>query len=166
MSRFASFGNITKLLKRTTVALLLLNSCSAMRLPPDEPATALDRWHEAAARADIAVYIGLLTEDAIFLGTDARERWTRSEFAAFVEPYFSAGRGWTYRPQARHIHFSADARLAWFDERLANEEYGELRGTGVLRRTPAGWRIAQYSLSFTVPNSKASEVVRVIRGEE
>src|SRR5690606_31302415 len=36
----------------------------------------LDEWHEAAARSDLERYMELMAEDAIFLGTDATERWT------------------------------------------------------------------------------------------
>jgi hypothetical protein len=34
-----------------------------------------------------------LAEDAIFQGKDSAERWNKSEFSAFVNPYFSQGKG-------------------------------------------------------------------------
>lgn len=122
----------------------------------------LDGWHAAAARADGAAYFDAMDEGAIFLGTDAGERWTLAEFRAFCEPYFSQGKGWTYEPRARHVFLAGD--LAWFDERLWNEKYGDCRGTGVLRRVDGRWRIAHYSLTLLVPNERAAAVVDVIRG--
>ena len=50
-----------------------------------------------------------------------------------------------------------------FDELLENEKYGTCRGSGVLIATPEGWRIAQYNLTFVVPNDIALEVVKTIR---
>ena len=122
---------------------------------------AIDAYHDAASTADLEAYIGLMAPGGVFLGTDATERWTRDEFRAFCEPYFAAGRGWTYVPTDRHIDVSG--RVAWFDEILANEAYGTLRGSGVLSRHRGGWRIEQYNLTFLVPNGIAKEVVEQIR---
>lgn len=123
----------------------------------------LDGWHAAAARADGEVYLGALEEGAIFLGTDAGERWTRAAFAGFCAPYFARGQGWTYEPRERHVF--VDGHLAWFDERLWSEKYGDCRGTGVVRRSGGVWRIAHYSLSFLIPNEAAARVVEVVRGQ-
>jgi hypothetical protein len=123
----------------------------------------LDAWHAAASRADEAAYFGALAPEAVFLGTDASERWTVEEFRAYAHPHFAAGRGWTYVPRDRHIAYDADGRSAWIDEKLENEKYGELRGTGVLVRGDAGWRIAHYSMSFPIPNELTLEVVEKIR---
>ena len=35
----------------------------------------LDNWHLAAAHADFDAYFGLMTKDAVFIGTDAMENW-------------------------------------------------------------------------------------------
>ena len=125
----------------------------------------IDAYHAAAARADLEGYIGLMSDGSVFLGTDASERWTRDEFRAFCEPYFAAGRGWTYVPVERHVEIAAGGRTAWFDEILSNESYGTLRSTGVLSRDAGDWRIEHYSLSFLVPNDVAKEVVKMIREE-
>jgi len=121
----------------------------------------LDGFHQAAARADGRRYFGFMAKGAVFLGTDAKERWDRTAFQAYAEPYFSAGHGWSYEPLERHVFVDGD--LAWFDERLWNETYGETRGSGVLLRTGRSWRIVQYNLAFPVPNEVAPEVVRLIR---
>jgi uncharacterized protein (TIGR02246 family) len=127
-----------------------------------EIARLLDDWHRAAARADAAGYLGPMAEDCVYLGTDASERWSLEAFRAFCEPYFARGVGWTYTPRERHVQVEGD--LAWFDERLWSEKYGECRGTGVLRRREGAWRIVHYSLTFPVPNELAAEVVELIRG--
>lgn len=126
----------------------------------------LDDWHRAASAADRQGYLGPLADDAVFLGTDASERWSKAQFAAFVAPYFDEGRGWTYVPRDRQVMIAADGATAWFDERLENEKYGELRGTGVLRRTGRGWELVQYNMSFPIPNDKTKSVVALIRGED
>jgi ketosteroid isomerase-like protein len=125
-------------------------------------ATILDDWHSAASRADGEAYLGRLAEDAVYLGTDATERWTRQEFSDFCGPHFARGTGWTYECRERHVVL--DGRIAWFDERLWNDKYGECRGTGVLRKEAGEWKIAHYSLTFPVPNELAGQVVDLIRG--
>jgi ketosteroid isomerase-like protein len=122
----------------------------------------LKSFHAAAANADSQAYFNLLTADAVFLGTDATERWEKPAFKAFVEPYFSKGSGWTYTPTAQNISLSQDGETAFFDELLLNESYGQCRGSGMLRLTAKGWKIAQYNLSIPLPNALAKEVVATI----
>jgi uncharacterized protein (TIGR02246 family) len=132
----------------------------------EEIARVLDDWHAAASEADGERYFGHFAPDGIFLGTDATERWTVDAFRAYAQPYFSKGRGWTYRPHDRNVTVSADAALAWFDEKLENEKYGLLRGTGVLRRVDGGWKLVHYSMSFTIPNDATLDAVAVIRAAD
>ncbi|WP_298744327.1 nuclear transport factor 2 family protein [uncultured Brevundimonas sp.] len=149
------------------VAALALSAAPAPT-PEAEVAAALDALHAAAASADGAAYFDLFTPDARFIGTDAAERWTLAEFRAYAEPHFARGRGWTYTPVERTVTLAPISCLcvAWFDEVLENDRYGVTRGSGVLRKTRAGWRIEQYVLSFAVPNDKAAAVVEAIRGTE
>jgi len=112
---------------------------------------------------DAETYFGSFSADAIFLGTAATERWDVAGFRAYAEPYFSQGRGWTYLPFDRHIQIAASGRSAWFDERLRNEKYGELRGTGVAVREAGEWRIAHYNMCFPVPNDVTRDLVDLIR---
>lgn len=124
----------------------------------------IDAWHDAAAHGDFNRYFSLMTDDAVFLGTDATERWGREAFEDFARPYFDGVEAWTYRPRDRHLAFTPDGRTGWFDELLDHAKYGELRGTGVVRRGGDGkWRIAHYSLTFTVPNEAAPRVVEDVR---
>ena len=126
-------------------------------------AAVLDGFHAAAAAADEEKYFSYLAPDAVFLGTDATERWTKDEFRKWAHPYFARGKAWTYRSTSRWISFSPDRRLAWFDELLDNASLGTCRGSGVLVATPDGWRIEQYNLAIMVPNDAADAVVKTIR---
>jgi len=120
-------------------------------------------FHAAAAEADGERYFGHFAEGGVFVGTDAAERWSVEAFRAYAEPHFSKGRGWTYTPVERHVRVGPAGRVAWFDERLENEAYGETRGSGVLRLVGGEWRIEQYVLSFPIPNEVAKDVVERIR---
>ena len=123
----------------------------------------LDHLHEYAAKADGAKYFELFGPHAVFLGTDATERWTIEEFKAYAMKRFETGTGWTYTlvPGQRFVTFAGD--VAWLDELLENAKYGTCRGTGVLRKINGEWKIEQYNLTFTVPNEAAEAVVKVIR---
>lgn len=125
----------------------------------------LDAFHAAAARADERAYFDAFAPEGIFLGTDASERWDVAAFRTYAHPSFSSGKGWTYAPRDRHTTFSSDAQTAWFDELLDNAKYGELRGSGVLIKLGNAWKIAQYNLTFTVPNDAAAEVVPLLKGK-
>jgi hypothetical protein len=128
---------------------------------PDSPDATLDALHAAASRADGGSYFALFTPDAVFIGTDAKERWDLAAFRAYCEPYFARGQGWTYVPTERHV--VREDGVAWFDERLHNDKYGETRGSGVLVRRGGRWLIAQYVLSIPVPNELAPDLVERVR---
>jgi hypothetical protein len=123
----------------------------------------LDRLHEAAAQAQFEPYFSLFVPDGVFIGTDAGERWTVPQFKAYAKPHFDRGTGWTYVATTRNITVSPDGRHAFFDELLDHASYGRCRGTGVLWRVGAEWKIAQYHLTIPVPNELAGTVVKLIR---
>jgi uncharacterized protein (TIGR02246 family) len=127
------------------------------------PATAsveavLEDWHRAAAQADEARYFAHFTPDAVFLGTDGSERWTRDEFRAWARPFFSKGKAWSFTPSSRHVSLSRDGAVAWFDEVLATPNMGPARGSGVLVKEAGAWKIAQYNLSVPIPNELLDDV--------
>lgn len=148
-----------------SLAAVLLVAAPGSAQMHGDPAVhdALDALHRAAAEADYGAYMGAYTADAVFLGTDATERWTLPEFAAYAKPAFDQGRGWTYVPLERWVVVSADGGTAWFDERLQNATFGETRGSGVLVRTDDGWKVAQYNLTIPIPNAIAREVAARVR---
>lgn len=123
----------------------------------------LDAFHLAASEADEERYFSLLAPDAVFLGTDASERWTRDEFRKWAHPHFASGKGWTFVPRTRFVTLARAGDVAWFDEVVDNAKYGECRGSGVLQKSAAGWKIEQYNLTIPVPNELASDLVRMIR---
>lgn len=123
----------------------------------------LDDWHAAAASSDLERYLGHLTDDAIFLGTDATERWSVAELRDYAREPFAAGRGWRMRAVRRDVTVRGD--VAWLDEDLDAVNLGPARGSGVLVRGGDGrWRIAQYNLAITVPNERFVEVRDLLRG--
>ena len=153
-----------------TAVLAFLISSSFLAAPlagQDEARAAvsavLDALHEAASEADFDRYFSLYADEAVFLGTDATERWTREEFMDYARAPFEAGTGWTYHALERHVAIAADGRTAWFDERLQNAGLGETRGSGVVVMEDGSWKIAQYNLTIPIPNEMALEVARTIR---
>jgi hypothetical protein len=161
----ASGGDMRKLM----LVLTMLWCLPAFAGDSDQVAAigrVLDAFHEAASEADGELYFSLFVDGGVFIGTDVSERWSVAEFKAFAEPYFSQGRGWTYTPRERHIDLSPSGDTAWFDEVLWNEKYGTSRGTGVLVLTDEGWRIAQYHLTFPIPNDLTAELTARIKAFE
>jgi len=128
----------------------------------------LDELHESASKADGGRYFKLFSDNAVYIGTDASERWSIKEFRAFAEPYFAKGTGWTYRPLRRSVTV-ADLPcqcVAWFDELLDSESYGTSRGTGVLMRKNGKWLISQYALTFPIPNDLSKGMTSEIKAFE
>jgi len=125
--------------------------------------TVIDDWHKAAAEADESRYFGHMTADAVFLGTDSGERWDTKSFREFAHPYFAKGKAWTFTPRERHVMFSTDGNVAWFDEKLDSASYGDVRGSGVLVKQKGVWKIAHYNLTIPIPNDLAKTVVEMIR---
>lgn len=132
-----------------------------------EVLTTLDKFHSAAAKADLKAYFDLFAPEGVFIGTDASERWTASEFQAYAEPLFKRGRGWTYKPRStgRFVDLSPTGDIAWFSEILDNEKYGVCRGSGVLRKVDGAWRVAQYHLTVPVPNDLMERVTMLIKAK-
>ena len=151
------------------MSLLALSLAVALQSAPEaEAAAVVDRLHELASAADGPAYFDLFTPDARFVGTDGGERWSVEAFKAYAMPYFSQGKGWTYHPRDRVVTMLAlpCQCVASFDELLDNDAYGVTRGSGVLVRTEAGWKIQQYVLSYVVPNDVARDVTGLIRSHE
>src|SRR5215470_13711859 len=129
-------------------------------------ASVLDAWHAAAASADEEKYFSYFTPDAVFLGTDGTERWTRDEFRKWAHPYFAKGKAWSFKAVSRWISFAPDRTVAWFDEALETPNLGPCRGSGVLVATPKGWKIAQYNLSIPIPNDLTDDFKKRIEEYE
>ncbi|WP_396194637.1 nuclear transport factor 2 family protein [Flavobacterium sp.] len=120
----------------------------------------LDTWHKDAAEANFKNYFDALTDDSIFIGTDATENWNKTAFQAFAKPIFDKGKAWNFTALERNIYFSSDKKTAWFDE-LLDTQMKICRGSGVLVFTNGKWKIKHYVLSMTVPNDNVDQVVEI-----
>ena len=124
------------------------------------------RWHAAAAAADSSVFFGSLTDDAVYIGTDPAEHWTKAEFLDFAAPFFAAGKAWSFTATERHVFYDENQDVAYWDE-LLDTWMGPCRGTGIARRQADGsFQIAHYTLSVAVPNEKIEPYLELLRGEE
>lgn len=122
-------------------------------------AAMLDSFNRAAARADFNNYFSYYTEDAIFTGTDATERWDKNGLMAYAKPYFDKGHGWDFTSLDRHIYFDKTGTLAWFDE-LLSTQMKICRGSGVVIKEGNEWKVQQYILSATIPNEQMDSIAK------
>jgi ketosteroid isomerase-like protein len=120
----------------------------------------LDAWHKAASEANFEDYFGLMTQDGVFLGTDATENWQNRAFREFSKPYFDKGRAWSFTALERNIYVNETNDFAWFDE-LLDTQMKLCRGSGVLKKVNDNWKIAHYVLSIAVPNEYVDELVEL-----
>jgi hypothetical protein len=145
---------------------LLLTASAFAQNRVQRVAAVLDDWHEAASVADEARYFAHFAANGVFMGTDATERWTLPQFREWAKPYFARKKAWTFKARDRHVDFSSDGQIAWFDELLDTQNMGVCRGSGVLIRKDNIWRIAQYNLSIPIPNALAPTIVKQISGQQ
>ena len=149
--------NLLLLLTITVIANASAQKPSALKIQINKT---LDAWHKAAADANYNNYFNILTDDSIFIGTDAAENWDKTAFQAFAKPYFDKGKAWNFTALERNIFFSKDKTLAWFDE-LLNTQMKLCRGSGILVKVGKAWKIKHYVLSMTIPNDNSDEVVKL-----
>lgn len=124
----------------------------------------INNWHHAATVADENIFFGSLDENAIYLGTDPKERWLKHEFMDWGMKYFERDTAWAFIPYSRFWEFSEDMNYAWFDE-LLNTHMGTCRGSGVLKKYKDGWKIRHYNLALTLPNEQMNEYRNMINKE-
>ena len=124
----------------------------------------IDNFHAAAAAADQERYLGYMTDDAVFMGTDEWERWPKNpDFSEYVAGRFEGGAGWTYRSVERVIQVAESGDTAWFDEVVFSETNGRFRGTGVAVKSGGEWKIAHYAMSFLIFNENWEDVIELTR---
>jgi hypothetical protein len=150
-------------------APILCGSGAAQAQSTDETAAglALDRFHSLAAHSD-AAYFDAFAPDAVFIGTDPKERWTLPELKATFGPLFAQGKGFTYTPRERHVAIAPDPCrcVAWFDEILDSQKYGTSRSTGLLVKKAGRWLVSRYALTFTMPNELSGRFTDEIKAFE
>ncbi len=142
---------------------LILLSCnqSKPKISPTNVAylnNFMDTWHHDVAISDFDAYFGKIDSLGVFIGTDASEVWTKTEFASFSKPYFDKKQTWNFKPLNRHFYINETGDMAWFDEVL-DTWMGVCRGSGVLRQKDGKWKIMQYVLSVTIPNNDIQAVI-------
>jgi hypothetical protein len=125
----------------------------------------LDSFNLAASEANYDLYFSYYADDAVFIGTDATENWCKDSFMVWAKPFFDKGKAWNFKSLERNVYFDQTGKLAWFDE-LLDTQMKICRGSGVLVKIGENWKIKQYVLSMTIPNSKTDEVVELKSGEE
>ncbi len=149
--------------------LLLLSSCTSTNNNSAVTDTTsetkqinamLDSFNMAAAKANYNGYFNFYTDDAIFTGTDATERWDKKAFMEWAKPVFDKGHAWNFTSLERHIYFDKTGSLAWFDE-LLNTQMKICRGSGVLVKQDNNWKVQQYILSATIPNDLLDTVIKM-----
>ena len=154
-------------MKKLTILLLvtLVFSCKPceekLQSEKQNITTILDNWHKAAAVANYEAYFEAMSDESIYIGTDATENWNKKQFQAFAKPYFDKGKAWNFKAIERNIYFSENGKTVWFDE-LLNTQMKICRGSGVLVLDEKGnWKIKHYVLSMTIPNDNTDEVVKI-----
>ncbi|WP_271768660.1 nuclear transport factor 2 family protein [Aquimarina algiphila] len=147
-------------MQKLTLFLLLLTYSFSSAQQKTEINNILEQWHKAAADANFDAYFGLMTKDAIFIGTDPTENWTNADFKAFSKPYFDKGKAWSFSTLERNIFVENDMSIAWFDE-LLDTQMGICRGSGVVQKTNQGWKIKHYVLSIAIPNENVKEITEL-----
>jgi ketosteroid isomerase-like protein len=161
-------------MKKTILMLtlaILLFACKQSSSPADsmraskEIGNMLDSLNRAAARADFNAYFSYYTEDGIFCGTDATERWDKKQFMEWSKPYFDKGKAWDFTAIDRHIYIDPSGKTAWFDE-LLSTQMKICRGSGVVVKENSDWKLKQYILSTMVPNSLVDTVTIMKSAEE
>ncbi len=124
----------------------------------------LDTWHAEATKAD-TLFFHRLSSDGIYIGTDPNEHWNLDEFRQFAMPFFLKKQGWDFKPLERHLYFSEDQSLVWFDEKL-DTWMGICRSSGVVRNEKGEWKIAHYHLSISVPNALVRPYLNLLETHE
>lgn len=141
--------------------VFLLGACqNKIDTNPKDINTLLDNWHLAATNANLDTYFSVFDNEAIYIGTDASERWTKNEFYSFCKPYFAKGKAWDFKAFDRKIYFSEDGKTAWFNE-LLNTWMGVCRASGVLNMKDGEWKISHYQLSVTVKNENMKQFLEI-----
>lgn len=152
---------------KNLILILLLFGCTPLFAQTDTVAVHkfVDDWHLAATQANAKSYFDAIADNGIFIGTDATERWNKKQFYAFSKPYFDKGKAWDFKAYGRSVHVSNDGRFVWFSE-LLTTWMGVCRGSGILEKTPQGWKIQQYHLSVTVPNDLIRDFITLVANFE
>lgn len=114
----------------------------------------LDRHHQATAAKNVEALQGVFIPHGFFAGTDDAEKWTTDQLLYELEKSES---GWDLTNcRERHVYaVPGHPDIATFFEVVQPKKYGLWRGSGTVVRESDGWKIAAYTLSFSIPNAVA-----------
>jgi hypothetical protein len=122
--------------------------------------TLITNWHLAASEANYDNYFNVMDSVSVFIGTDATENWTKSQFKNFSKPYFDKGKAWDFKTIERNIYVNVSGNFVWFDE-LLDTWMGTCRGSGVLEKTESNWKLKHYVLSVSIPNEDIKSIIAI-----
>lgn len=75
-------------MKKTFLLLLFVTAfTNAQTSDKDKINQTIDAWHKAAGDVKFDAYFNLMADDAIFIGTDATENWTKKDFKVWAKPF-------------------------------------------------------------------------------
>ena len=142
--------------------LFIAFGCCKRKVSNEQLNSFMDNWHKAAADANANVFFCSMADSAVYLGTQADEHWTKTEFVKFAKPYFDRGKAWSFTPVDRNIYSSAKGNLYWFDETLETW-MGICRGSGVIEKQGDSLKILHYNLAVTISNNLISDFVELVK---
>ena len=125
----------------------------------------LNDWHQAASEANFEDYFTKMDSVSIFIGSDASENWTKTQFEAFSRPYFEKGKAWDFKSLERNIYMNDSGDFIWFDE-LLDTWMGVCRGSGVVEVLNSKYMLKHYVLSLTIPNEAVQGVLTMKREKD
>ncbi|WP_229797258.1 nuclear transport factor 2 family protein [Arenibacter certesii] len=131
----------------------------------NEVRSVITQWHLAASEARFNDYFEAMSPNAVFIGTDAGENWSKNEFMVYAKPHFDKGKAWNFKTLEQNLYFNDKDDIAWFDE-LLDTQMKLCRGSGVLQKIDGEWKISHYVLSIVIPNENVSEVALMKQGTD
>jgi hypothetical protein len=133
------------MMQRLSLLVLMIAALGALPARGESPETVLDNLLRARAVSDPAAFLGQLAPDAVVLGMHGSGALSGPALQDSIATLFADGAAAGYRRVHRDIRYSAAGDTAWFNESLESPAGGRAWGSGVLVRTGAGWKVAQYS---------------------
>ena len=151
--------NNNPLPKLLGLVLALFITCTTYAQLPETDAL-LNQWHQAAAKSQLTDYFSMMSDDFVFVGTQADEVWNKTAFYEYSEPVFSKGKGWNMQLLIRNWYGDSSSGYMYFDE-LLDTQMGVCRGSGVFKKVNGKWKIAHYVLSLTIANDQVKSVLEL-----
>jgi hypothetical protein len=146
---------------KKNITLLLLTCFQYVSFGQQNLDSIIDQWHLNAAKSNLNEYFNIMSEDFVFLGTAPGERWVKTEFYSFCQPYFEKGKTWDFKPSERNWKYTEDSTVAFFDENL-DTWMGGCRGSGILKKQDDNhWNIIYYNLTVLIENDKMNKFIRL-----